>query len=55
MSKGMLNCSNFLLFPNIGLVARNNKKALLINRCLLLFHPAVCDKILKLSIQHPRT
>ena len=41
--KLILNCSYFLIFPNSGLVARNNKKALR-NTYLLLFHPAVCKK-----------
>ena len=33
------SCSYFLIFPNSGLVARNNKKPLR-NTCLLLFYPA---------------
>ena len=41
--KLLLNCSYFLTFPNSGLVAQNNKKALR-NMCLLLFHPVVCKK-----------
>ena len=41
--KLFLNCSHFLTFPNSGLVAQNNKKALR-NTCLLLFHPAIYQK-----------
>ena len=37
-----LNCSYFLIFPNSGLVVRNNKKAL-----MFFFHSAVCYKTLK--------
>ena len=37
------NCSYFLIFPYSRLVHQNNKKALR-NACLLLFHPAICER-----------
>ena len=42
--KLFLNCSYFLIFPNIGFITVWNNKMALCNTCLLLFHPAVCEK-----------
>ena len=45
MLKLFLNCSYFLIFPNSRLVVRNNFKKVQKNTCLLLFHPALCEKL----------